>query len=93
MSKSKYDKLFEKIITSDEMANELGTDAKRYKTVDEGRKAFSNIKIRAIAEMINEIGHKLDLKKSNARVLSEDVNLDPSEFQAIYRKIVSLLTK
>ena len=89
----KYDKLFEKIVTNDELASELGMDARRYKTVADAKKAVTNKKGRAIAEIISEVGSKLDLKKSNARVLSEVATLDESEYQTIYRKIVSLLTK
>lgn len=89
----KYDKLFEKIVTNDELASELGMDARRYKTVADAKKAVTNKKVRAIAEIISEVGSKLDLKKSNARVLSEVATLDESEYQSIYRKIVSLLTK
>ena len=89
----KYDKLFEKIVTNDELASELGMDARRYKTVADAKKAVTNKKVRAIAEIISEVGSKLDLKKWNARVLSEVATLDESEYQTIYRKIVSLLTK
>ena len=89
----KYDKLFEKIVTNDELASELGMDARRYKTVADAKKAVTNKKVRAIAAIISEVGSKLDLKKSNARVLSEVATLDESEYQTIYRKIVSLLTK
>ena len=89
----KYDKLFEKIVTNDELASELGMDARRYKTVADAKKAVTNKKVRAIAEIISEVGSKLDLKKSNARVISEVATLDESEYQTIYRKIVSLLTK
>ena len=89
----KYDKLFEKIVTNDELASELGMDARRYKTVADAKKAVTNKKVRAIAEIISEVGSKLDLKKSNARVLSEVATQDESEYQTIYRKIVSLLTK
>lgn len=89
----KYDTLFEKIVTNDELASELGMDARRYKTVADAKKAVTNKKVRAIAEIISEVGSKLDLKKSNARVLSEVATLDESEYQTIYRKIVSLLTK
>ena len=89
----KYDNLFEKIVTNDELASELGMDARRYKTVADAKKAVTNKKVRAIAEIISEVGSKLDLKKSNARVLSEVATLDESEYQSIYRKIVSLLTK
>lgn len=89
----KYDTLFEKIVTNDELASELGMDARRYKTVADAKKAVTNKKVRAIAEIISEVGSKLDLKKSNARVLSEVATLDESEYQSIYRKIVSLLTK
>ena len=89
----KYDKLFEKIVTNDELASELGMDARRYKPVADAKKAVTNKKVRAIAEIISEVGSKLDLKKSNARVLSEVATLDESEYQSIYRKIVSLLTK
>jgi DNA repair exonuclease SbcCD ATPase subunit len=62
-----------------------------YKTVADAKKAVSNKKIRAIAEIISEVGSKFDLKKSNARLHSEETTLDESEFQSIYRKIVSLL--
>ena len=89
----KYDTLFEKIVTNDELASELGMEARRYKTVADAKKAVANKKVRAIAEIISEVGSKLDLKKSNARVLSEVATLDESEYQSIYRKIVSLLTK
>lgn len=89
----KYDILFEKIVTSEELANELGHDARRYKTIADAKKAVSNKKVRAIAEIISEVGSKFDMKKSNARIHSEEATLDESEFQSIYRKIVSLLTK
>jgi len=89
----KYDILFEKIVTSNELVDELGPDSKRYKTVTDGKKAIMNKKIRAIAEIISEVGSKYELKKSNARIHSEEATLDESEFQSIYRKIVSLLTK
>lgn len=87
----KYDILFERIVTSKELADELGPDAGRYKTVADAKKAVSNKKIRAIAEIISEVGYKFDLKKSDARLYSEETTLDESEFQSIYRKIVSLL--
>lgn len=90
---SKYDILFEKLVMSEELANELGPDARRYKTIADAKKAVSNKKIRAIAEIISEVGSKFDLKKSEARIHSEEATLDESEFQSIYRKIVSLLTK
>ena len=89
----KYDILFEKIVTSEEFNGELGIDVRRYKTVADAQKAVSNKKIRAIAEIISELGSKYDLKKANARIHSEEMMLDESEFQNIYRKIVSLLTK
>lgn len=89
----KYDILFEKIVTSEELVNELGPDARRYKTIADAKKAVSNKKIRAVAEIISEVGSKFDLKKSNARIHSEEATLDESEFQSIYRKIVLLLTK
>ena len=91
MTMGKYDILFERIVTSKELADELGPDARRYKTVADAKKAVSNKKIRAIAEIISEVGSKFDLKKSNARLHSEETTLDESEFQSIYRKIVSLL--
>lgn len=87
----KYDILFERIVTSKELADELGPDAGRYKTVADAKKAVSNKKIRAIAEIISEVGYKFDLKKSDARLYSKETTLDESEFQSIYRKIVSLL--
>ena len=87
----KYDILFERIVTSKELSDELGPDAGRYKTVADAKKAVSNKKIRAIAEIISEVGYKFDLKKSDARLYSEETTLDESEFQSIYRKIVSLL--
>ena len=87
----KYDILFERIVTSKELADELGPDAGRYKTVADAKKAVSNKKIRAIAEIISEVGYKFALKKSDARLYSEETTLDESEFQSIYRKIVSLL--
>ena len=90
---SKYDILFEKIVTSKELDSELGPDARRYRTVADAKKAVSNKKIRAIAEIISEVGSKFDLKKSNARLHSEDATLDESEFLNIYRKVVTLLTK
>ena len=90
---SKYDILFEKIITSEEFTNELGPDASRYKTIADAKKAVMNKEIRAIAEIISEVGYKFDLKKANAKPLTEEAILDESEFQSIYRKIVSLLTK
>ena len=89
----KYDILFEKIVTSEEFNGELGIDVRRYNTVADAQKAVLNKKIRAIAEIISELGSKYDFKKANARIHSEEMMLDESEFQNIYRKIVSLLTK
>lgn len=89
----KYDLLFERIVSSEELATELGPDARRYKTLTDAKKAVTNKKIRAIAEIISEVGSKYELKKSNARINFEVAKLDESEFQNIYRKIVSILTK
>lgn len=89
----KYDVLFEKIITNEVLVDVLGPEARRYKTIAEAKKVVSNKKIRAIAEIISEVGLKLDLKKSDARIHSEDAVLDESDFQGIYRKVVSVLTK
>lgn len=89
----KYDILFEKIVASEEFADELGADARRYRTIADAKKAIMNKKLRAVAEIISEVGSKYDLKKSNANILSRDVTMDEAEFQSIYRKIVSLLTK
>lgn len=82
----KYDLLFEKIVASDILGDELGIDARRYKTVADAKKAVSNKKIRAIAEILSELGSKVDLKKSNARIHSEEMMLDESEFQNIYER-------
>lgn len=82
----KYDLLFEKIVASDILGDELGIDARRYKTVADAKKAVSNKKIRAIAEILSELGSKVDLKKSNTRIHSEEMMLDESEFQNIYER-------
>ncbi len=89
----KYDTLFEKIVTIEELANDLGPEAIRYKTIANAKKVVSNKKIRAIAEIISEVGAKLELKKSDARINSEEAVLDEADFQAIYRKVISVLTK
>lgn len=89
----KYDKLFEMIVTSRELSSELGTDAKRYKTIAEGKKAMTNSKVRAIAEIISEVGSKYDVKKTNANILAGEVTLDDAEMNGIYRKIMSIITK
>lgn len=90
---SKYDTLFEKIITSEKISKELGTNASRYRTIAEAKKAIGNNKLRAIAEIISEVGSIYEKKKANASVLAEDITMDDAEFKGIYRKTVSLLTK
>lgn len=90
---SKYDILFEKIITNEELAEMLGPDARRYKTIADAKKLVLNKRIQAIAEIVNEVGKKYEAKRSEAKVKLEEVTIDNAEFQAIYRKVVSLLTK
>lgn len=88
----KYDTLFEKIISNEQFADELGIYAGRTKTITEGKKSV-NKKVKAIAEVLSEIGAKIDAVKTDGKSLKDNVNFDNAEMQGIYRKIVSLLTK
>lgn len=90
---SSYDTLFEKIVTSEQMSKELGTNISRYRTIADAKKAIGNNKLRAIAEIINEVGSMYEKKKANAGVLAESITMDDAELKSVYRKVVSLLIK
>lgn len=89
----KYDILFEKIISDEKLSELLGADAKRYKTISDAKKSIMNKKLKAVAEIIEEVGALYEKKKSDARINSEKVSLNDADFQSIYRKAVSHLTK
>ena len=89
----KYDILFEKIISDEKLSELLGADAKRYKTISDAKKAIMNKKMKAVAEIIDEVGALYEKKKTDARVNTEEVSLNDADFQSIYRKVVSHLTK
>lgn len=89
----KYDILFEKIVSDEKLSELLGADAKRYKTTADAKKSIMNKKLKAVAEIIDEVGALYEKKKSEARINSEEVSLNDSDFNSIYRKVVSHLTK
>lgn len=88
----KYDSLFEMIVSNEQFAEELGAYSGRCKNLADGKKSV-NKTMKAIAEVISEIGGKIDSVKTDGKSQKSNVNLDDSEMQSVYRKIVSLLTK
>lgn len=89
---SKYDTLFVKVLRNERFAKAIGPDVNRYNTIEEGKKAI-NKQIKAIAEIIGELGKKIEHTKSNGKHEGSVTSLDPSEYQSVYRKVLSILTK
>lgn len=80
------------IISNEQFSEELGAYSSRCKNVADGKKS-ENKTMKAIAEVISEIGGRIDSIKTDGKSQKTNVNLDDSEMQSVYRKIVSLLTK
>lgn len=90
---SKYDILFEKIISDEKLSELLGADAKRYRTISDAKKSIMDKKLKAVAEIIEEVGTLYEKRKSDARVKVDELTLNSADFQSIYRRVVSHLTK
>lgn len=91
---SKLDNIFLRIIHDEQFADTIGDDATRVSSIDEGKRAI-NKDIRAIAEILEHINKKIEAVRSDMRLRGKAGNIviDDAEYQAVYRKIVSLLTK
>lgn len=91
---SKLDTLFLTIIRDPQFADMIGNDASRVRNIDDGKRA-ANKYVRTVAEVLEQLNKKIEEKRMEMRLKQQKGNIviDTSEYQAIYRKVVSLLTK
>lgn len=90
----RLDVIFQKIISDADFASAFNVAPNKYTTVDIGKKSL-HPQVRAVAETLELLNKKINDVQSNMRIhnLSGPVIIDEAEFQAIYRKVVSALTK
>lgn len=91
---SKIDTLFTKIIRDESFANYFDIQPSLYNTLEEGKRSL-NPHIKAVAELLDQLNQKISIAQSDMRIFNKvgHVILADSDQQAIYRKIVSLLSK
>ena len=91
---SKLDNIFLRIIQDSQFADTIGNDALRIRNLDDGKRAV-NKHIKAVAEVLDMLNKKLAEARSDMSIKGKTGNvvIDDSEYQTIYRKVVSLLTK
>lgn len=91
---SKLDNIFLRIIQDEEFEDTIGNEATRVENLEDGKKSL-NKHIRAIAEILDQLNKKLATVRSDMHVKGKTGNIviDDAEYQAVYRKIVSLLSK
>lgn len=90
----KLDIIFQRIISDENFASVFDVTPSKYPTIEIGKKAI-HPQVRATAEILDELNKKINEQQSNMRVrnISGPVVIDDVEYQAIYRKIVSSLSK
>lgn len=91
---NKVDNMFLKIISDKRLADAFDFDPSSYRSLDEGKRAV-NPYVKAIAEMVDMLNKRISEIKSDMRIRNRvgPVIMNESEYQTIYKKIVSSLSK
>ena len=90
----KVDNLFLKVINDERLIATYDIVPTKYACLEDGKKAL-HPQVRAIAEAISLLNKKINEVKSDMRIRNKvgPVDLDEADYQPIYKKIVSLLSK
>jgi hypothetical protein len=90
----KYDNLFLRIINDERLITTFDIEPSKYSCLEDGKKA-SHPQVQAIAEIISQMNRRISDIKSDMRLHNQagPVVLNETDFQPIYKKIVSLLSK
>lgn len=91
---SKVDNMFVKIISDKRLADTFDFEPSDYGSLNEGKRAV-NPYVKAIAEMVDMLNKKVSEIKSDMGIRNRvgPVMMNESDFQTIYKKIVSSLSK
>jgi len=89
---NKLDNIFLKIIKDPQFSETIGNDAFRVNSLNDGKRSM-NKQIKAIAEILDQLNKAIQISKSEMRLKSGKGVIAEAEYQAIYRKVVSLLIK
>lgn len=92
---NRQDILFLKILSDEQLATAFSIDASKYRSIEEGKKDLQNANVRAVAEIVEQVGKKISIAKSNMNAMREDgsVKLPPADFTPTYNTVLALLTK
>lgn len=91
---SRLEKLFQKVINDETISRTFDIDPSKYPSIDYAKRSL-NPQVKAIVETLLLLDKKIAEEKSEMRIRNKvgPINLDDSDFQPIYRKILSTLTK
>jgi hypothetical protein len=90
----KNDTLFLKVINDERLVANFDIVPSKYSCLEDGKKAL-HPQVRAIAEILSQMSKRVNEAKMDLRIRNKigEVVLDEADFQPIYKKVVSLLTK
>ncbi len=91
---SKVDNIFLKIISDERLISTFDIVPSKYRSLDDGKRAL-NPYVKAIAEIVDQLNKKISVAKSDMRIRNKvgPVVLDEVDFQPIYKKVLSILSK
>ncbi len=91
---SKVDNIFLKIISDERLISTFDIVPSKYRSLDDGKRAL-NPYVKAIAEIVDQLNKKISEAKSDMRIRNKvgPVVLDEVDFQPIYKKVLSILSK
>lgn len=91
---SKVDNMFLKIINDERLASTFDIVPSKYRSLDDGKRAV-NPYVKAIADIIDELNININKVKEDMIIRNKlgPVVMEDADFQPIYKKVLSLLTK
>ena len=89
------DILFMKILEDEQFASAFDIDASKYRSTEDGKKDLHNAKVRAVAEIVEQMSKKIGVARSNMNTAKKTgaVKLPDADFKPIYDTVISLLSK
>ncbi len=91
---NKVDTMFLKIISDEQLSSAFDINPSKYRDLNEGKRAL-NPQVKAIAELIDQLNKKINDVKSDMRIRNKvgPVVLTDTDFNSIYKKVLSMLSK
>jgi ribonuclease D len=91
---SKSNNLFLRIIGNENLIAAFDIDPTKYQSIEDGRNS-SNLHVRAIAETLIQMEKVINDAQADMRIRNKvgPVVLTDEDYQPVYKKIVSLLSK